>query len=863
MKMDIKRKARTLIATIVFLGSMVLSAQQRTGNIVEYFGKEKVEEINEGVVLHLFQKGWALQIQDFGIDSSTFPKDPVFQQALADPEYDITSNKIFGIDALGNEQRWVPIEADSTNSFSGRGLRSAYVYLTYRSNTEKIALFEGSGHSLVTINGLPHEGDHYDFGWSLIPIKLKKGINVFVLKVGRFSRVRARLLDAHAPVQFTKRDLTMPDLLWEENKSYNGAVRIINASNDWLENHTVNVRLGSGEASTEIEAIPPLSVQKIPFAIPSVALDSASKSMDLEVNLIGKNGNSVDATTIPVNLKSKYKHHKKTFVSAVDGSIQYYSVAPATNRTKDSLALFLSVHGASVEAVNQANAYKQKEWGNLVAPTNRRPYGYAWEDLGRLDALEVLEDAKKIFLPNPRKIYLTGHSMGGHGTWYLGATYPDQFAAIAPCAGYPDLLKYRDGFRNRLLEMSEERRKRFGITEKQLELMTFEPTATPLEKIVERAGSPSRTLDLIRNYLHHGVYVLHGEKDNVVPTALARDMRERLGKFHSDFTYYEYPGGTHWYGNHSVDWSPIFDFFQRHTIPEAHTIDKLEFSTGSPGVSAKSHFITIHQQQKPFVKSTFDFSKDDTKAFVQTSNIELLEVDVTPFSQAVDSIYIDEQPFAVLNQKNLFFSKISGNWKTVSAPSLKEKGPHRNGGFKDAFRNNVVFVYATKGSTEENEWYFNKARFDAETFWYRANGSVELVKDVDFKPGNYPNRNVVLYGNKSNNSAWGKLLKNCPVQVVNGAIDFGKTKVKGDQWGLYFVFPREDSTKASIGVVTASGVKGMKAAYANHYLVNGTTFPDFMLFDQSVLPNGIGGVKSAGFFGNDWSIENGDFEWKQ
>ena len=860
MKINDKSKACTLIAVFVFLGSMILRAQQRTGNIVEYFGKEKVAKITEGEVLHLFKKGWALQIQDFGIDSSTFPNDPVFQQALSDPEYDIKSNKIFGIDALGNEQRWVPIEVDSTNSFSGRGLRSAYVYLTYRSNTEKIALFEGSGHSLVAINGLPHEGDHYDFGWTLIPIKLKKGTNVFVLKVGRFSRVRARLLYAHAPVQFTKRDLTLPDLLWEENKAYRGAVRIINASNDWLERHSINISLGASEAMTEIAPIPPLSVQKVPFTIPAAVLDSTVKSVDLDVKLIGKKGNSVDATTIPLNLKSKYRHHKKTFVSAVDGSIQYYSVAPATDKTKDSLALFLSVHGASVEAVNQANAYKQKEWGDLVAPTNRRPYGYAWEDLGRLDALEVLEDAKKIFRPNERKIYLTGHSMGGHGTWYLGATYPDQFAAIAPCAGYPDLLRYRDGFRNRLLEMSEERRERFGITKKQLELMTFQPTATPLEKIVERAGSPSRTLDLIRNYLHHGVYVLHGEKDNVVPTALARDMRERLGKFHPDFTYYEYPGGTHWYGDHSVDWPPIFDFFQRHTIPEAHTIDKLEFSTGSPGVSAKSHFITIHQQQKPFEKSTVKFSKGDNNAFIETANIELLEVEVTPFAKVVDSLYIDEQPIAITNQNRLFFKKTSEHWKTVSAPSLKEKGPHRNGGFKDAFRNNVVFVFATNGTTEENEWYLNKARFDAETFWYRANGNVELVKDVDFKPSNYPDRNIVLYGNKTNNSAWVKLLKNCPVQVTNGVVDFGKIKIEGNQWGLYFIFPREDSAKASVGVVTASGTEGMKGAYANHYLVNGSTFPDFILFDQSVLPNGIRGVKCAGFFGNDWSIMNGDFE---
>src|SRR5690606_22671389 len=83
-----------------------------------------------------------------------------------------------------------------------------------------------------------------------------------------------------------------------------------------------------------------------------------------------------------------------------------------------------------------------------------------------------------------------------------------------------------------------------------------------MDEMVRRAGNPSRTLLLENNYLHFGIYVLHGEVDSVVPTFIAREMRERLGKFHNDFAYYEYPDGTHWYGDHSVDWPPIFYFFQ-------------------------------------------------------------------------------------------------------------------------------------------------------------------------------------------------------------------------------------------------------------------------------------------------------------
>jgi predicted peptidase len=37
---------------------------------------------------------------------------------------------------------------------------------------------------------------------------------------------------------------------------------------------------------------------------------------------------------------------------------------------------------------------------------------------------------------DPDRVYLTGISMGGYGTWHLGARYPERFAAVAPICGY-------------------------------------------------------------------------------------------------------------------------------------------------------------------------------------------------------------------------------------------------------------------------------------------------------------------------------------------------------------------------------------------------------------------------------------------
>jgi len=74
-------------------------------------------------------------------------------------------------------------------------------------------------------------------------------------------------------------------------------------------------------------------------------------------------------------------------------------------------AFVLSVHGAAVEATNQAGSYENKSWAHIVAPTNRRSYGFDWEDWGRLDALEVMADFTRRYPTDPERVYLTGHSI--------------------------------------------------------------------------------------------------------------------------------------------------------------------------------------------------------------------------------------------------------------------------------------------------------------------------------------------------------------------------------------------------------------------------------------------------------------------
>ncbi len=172
----------------------------------------------------------------------------------------------------------------------------------------------------------------------------------------------------------------------------------------------------------------------------------------------------------------------------------------------------------------------------------------------------------------------------------------------------------------------------------------------------------------------------------------------------------------------------------------------------------------------------------------------------------------------------------------------------------------MLFVYGTTGTAEENEWSFNKARYDAETWYYRGNGAVDIVADKDYDLRKYAGRGVVLYGNQTTNKAWSALLSNSPIQVTRNKITAGGKTWTGPDYGASFVWPLPGSDTASVAVIGGSGVLGMKAAYANQYFAGASGFPDYMVYDAKMMLTGADGVKMAGFLimreidGREWCV---------
>ena len=63
---------------------------------------------------------------------------------------------------------------------------------------------------------------------------------------------------------------------------------------------------------------------------------------------------------------------------------------------------------------------------------------HGWTDSGTEEfVLELLERARRTWKIDPDQVFFGGHSMGGYGTWTLGAHHADMVAALTPSAGAP------------------------------------------------------------------------------------------------------------------------------------------------------------------------------------------------------------------------------------------------------------------------------------------------------------------------------------------------------------------------------------------------------------------------------------------
>lgn len=779
-------------------------------------------------------------------------------------------DKLIGPD--DRAQVWEAIQANAEGWFENRAFRGGYALTAATLERPRTLILDAAGHSCVYVNGELRAGDPYANGSVLLPVALPAGRSEFLFNVGR-GRLRARLTESKGPAFLNPADVTLPDFIVGEREPVWASIVVVNATTNTTERLWLEVAGAANKGSDRFPVtVLPLSARKVAFQVrPPHGFRGGE--CPFEVRLVHREqGESIRFDKVPLKtgVRTLSQQHRRTFVSGIDGSVQYYAVNPPTIPPAQPPALFLSLHGAGVEGSGQAAAYSPKSWGVIVSPTNRRPFGFDWEEWGRLDALEVLAEAKARYHTDPSRTYLTGHSMGGHGTWSMGATFPDQFAAIAPSAGWISFRTYARGGRTN-------------------------DDSGPMAVMLRRAAASSDTFNLVSNYVNQAVYVLHGDADDNVPVSEARAMRERIAGFHRDVDWYEQPGAGHWWdasdepGTDCVDWQPIFDLFARRRIPALNEAREVRFTTVNPGVSSQCRWLTVEQQIHPLEPTHIvaRFDPGQRRIVARTANAARLRFDISPLFRAGASIQLELDGLKITNiawpdwspsgslrrpapsaPASLTVERGPAGWALAGPANPAEKNPRRYGPLREAFTGRMLFVYATQGDATENAWALAKARYDAESFWYRGNGSIDVIPDTayvahpeHFVRSDGHRRNVILYGHAEANAAWPALLGTSSVQVRRGSVRIGDRELRGEQLAAFFLRPMPGDDVALVGVVAGSGSVGARLTERMPVFLAGPGFPDCLVVDPTMLAKGVEGVATAGFFGTDWSVGTGEFVW--
>ncbi|HVS17218.1 MAG TPA: hypothetical protein VMT18_01370 [Planctomycetota bacterium] len=120
--------------------------------------------------------------------------------------------------------------------------------------------------------------------------------------------------------------------------------------------------------------------------------------------------------------------------------------------TKRPKGLFIGLHGggvgsgdANTSAGSHGPAANRLDWVGIF-PEVLEKTEHGWTDAGTEEwILDLIGAALRTWDIDPDQVWMGGHSMGGYGTWVLGAHHADRFAGLVPSAGAPTPILERDG----------------------------------------------------------------------------------------------------------------------------------------------------------------------------------------------------------------------------------------------------------------------------------------------------------------------------------------------------------------------------------------------------------------------------------
>lgn len=496
-----------------------------------------------------------------------------------------------------------------------------YAATTLHEEAPTTLIARADGFFDLLLDGARQPGDIYLTRGQRVPLRAPAGDSLLVLRgVGRGGAPEVELSMTPDEVLLHAADLTAPTLVAGEQVAQPLGIPVLSLLDAPILDVVIRVLPSEhlAETTTRMPGLVPLATTHLTALLePSGPLPAEGTPLEVTVRLESPSLAFSYELTVPlVTAAPTANPVTRTFVSPMDASAQLYGLLRPAGTPDGPIGLVLSLHGAGVQGPGQAAAYGAKAWTALVAPTNRRAFGFDWEAWGRRDALEVLDHAMATLPVDPTQVWLTGHSMGGHGTWQLGTLFPGRFAVVGPSAGW-------------------------------ISFETYGGETFP-DGPLGWARASSDTLRWAENLARRAVYVIHGTADDNVPIGEAQTMVAALEPIVPDLQTHWQEGAGHWWdgdagaGADCVDWPPLFETMQQRAL------DPLEldfsFRSPSPWVSPSHSYVTLRSLEDPSQDMVAVSAVAGSTVTLTTTNVRSLVLDGAGLrGRGVTSAVVDGQ----------------------------------------------------------------------------------------------------------------------------------------------------------------------------------------------------------------------------
>ncbi|CAG8489151.1 15329_t:CDS:10 [Acaulospora morrowiae] len=587
-------------------------------------------------------------------------------------------------------------------------------------------------------------------------------------------------------------------------------------------------------------------------------------------------------TTDQITIRNKdfgeiYKFTFKDF----DGTVQYgEKLWKAQDLSKScrpkKCPILVALHGAGAEAEDNfwISAYKKQKNAWVLLPTGRTPWGYDWHgpSLRNIHAAiktlatrlpGVPKHEKRTIIPDPKKLFVSGHSNGGQGAWFFISHFPDLVVAGTPVAGFSKIQNYVpyhwngeahvDPILRGILESS--------ISEFNNDLYSSNLVGIP---ILARTGA---------------------DDDNVPPVhsrMLIRLINEHSGNPHAA-NLSEVPDQGHWFEDAMND-DAMQRFLDEHLNISHDKEEKLppskKFTVSllNPASFGSKGGIQIEQLVIPFRLGKLNVQMDvrengQIKWNIKTSNIRRFRfVPSDKFMLVIknverimiDGIEFDSNHFT---SDGYFVKSKNHTWKFDSNTKWlhKERHPLTYGPAHQILESSqpLIIVIGTKHKSQNNGSRFLEIAQEIAHSWYLyGRGDSEIFYDEEIliegnKIGGRMRGNLVLLGGPLENHITHLLLKERNSEVIfdkDGSFSLKHAKFSDPGIGILFLHPFKRSQLALI--IAGTDVKGLDQVSKLFPKRTGVPVPDWIITGPEVAWKGIGGILGAGFWNNKWRFDD-------